>query len=782
MSRNVQPAQSFGTVGDSREAITPVPVAHQFASLIETSRGIVFEYRFEPPAFTHLLPTAADILVGDANQSLLEHLIFNGTPTHGPATDRVAWRRADGRVVWAEHSAWPLAIDGAVVGLYGWVRDITTQVNAEEELARKNQLLQGILDGAPDAIFVKDAQLRYTIVNHAAENLLGLSAADAIGKTVEDLLDAERAIEMMRMDTAALSSKSPTSMEFAIIAPSGEERIQSITKSVLRSSDNTIEALISIARDITDIKRSESILRNSELFVRAILDSLAAEIAILDYDGTISATNQAWDLAMDAVYSASYGIGDNYFDFLTTVAAPADGAPASIHKLMDAVAKGETSFGNTDLQVNCGPFHRWISLRLFRMSGGAGANIVAVHEDISDRKAADDELHEAHSLAQAASRAKSEFLSRMSHELRTPLNAILGFAQLLEMSEIPGTGKADVTQILKAGRHLLNLINEILDISRIEAGRLGLSPEPVLLREAISESVDLLRSLAAERQVEIHIDSRSDLDHSVVADKQRLKQILLNLLGNAIKFNRVGGTVDVSIATHGQAAMSIAITDSGYGIAPDKLPRVFDPFERLDAESSGEEGTGLGLAVAARLAEAMHGSITAASTLGVGSTFSVRLPRAADNLPAAPLAPSVDNDVATGVLSEISGRVLYIEDNDGNRQLMKRVVDQFAGITFEMAATGAEGLAAVTNLPTDVILLDLNLPDMSGRDVLREIKTNPSTRHIPVVIVTASVMKPIQRELQAMGAISVFAKPIAIPEMTAELMKLLEMKEIDTRD
>ncbi len=253
--------------------------------------------------------------------------------------------------------------------------------------------------------------------------------------------------------------------------------------------------------------------------------------------------------------------------------------------------------------------------------------VLAYTLNVDDRRRADDARRVAQEAAETANQAKSAFISRMSHELRTPLNAVLGFGQLLEVDKLTDDQHDSVSHILKAGRHLLDLINEVLDISRIEAGELALSPEPVLVSELIQEAVDLMRPAVNQRGIQLVVDRSGICDCYVFADRQRAKQILLNLLSNAVKYNRMRGTIALSCHQQEDARISISVADTGHGIAAERLGLLFVPFERLGAESSEVEGTGIGLALSKRLAEAMGGTIGATSTLGQGSIFSFDLPR-----------------------------------------------------------------------------------------------------------------------------------------------------------
>ncbi len=253
-------------------------------------------------------------------------------------------------------------------------------------------------------------------------------------------------------------------------------------------------------------------------------------------------------------------------------------------------------------------------------------DLISIGYDITESKKVEEALRTAKAGAEKASRAKNIFLSRMSHELRTPLNAILGFAQLLEMSDPSPADGESLGHIIRGGRHLLDLINEILDISRIETGRFALSPEPMSSRDAVMECLDLVQPMAKQRNIEMAIDKSWDRDIYIVADRQRLKQVMLNLLANAIKYNRSGGCVSLTCLMPGQGRLRMIVSDTGPGIASENLGKLFTPFERLGAEQTGVEGTGLGLALSRRLIEAMNGTIGVNSTVGVGSRFWVDLP------------------------------------------------------------------------------------------------------------------------------------------------------------
>ena len=378
--------------------------------------------------------------------------------------------------------------------------------------------------------------------------------------------------------------------------------------------------------------------------------------------------------------------------------------------------------------------------------------------DLTERKLVEQAAEAARSEAERANRAKSEFLSRMSHELRTPLNAVIGFAQLLELDDLAANQSEGVEQILKAGRHLLALINEVLDISRIESGTMSLSLEPVCLGNALAEALSLIRPLATEAEVSLRTDPTELAELHALADQQRLKQVLINVLSNAVKYNRRGGEIHVSCTQRPNARMEIAVADTGHGIAEDKLQRLFDPFDRLDAERTGVEGTGLGLALSLRLMEAMGGTITAESKLESGTTMRVQL--AAGQEPEDYAATR--NEAPSAANASPYGTVIYIEDNLSNVKLVERVIERFPAIRMIPAMQGRLGIDLARKHQPDLILLDLHLPDLHGRDVLQQLKDDPITAAIPVVILSADATTAEVKRLKAAGAAEYMTKPIDI--------------------
>jgi len=373
-------------------------------------------------------------------------------------------------------------------------------------------------------------------------------------------------------------------------------------------------------------------------------------------------------------------------------------------------------------------------------------------------RAVAEELRTAKEFAERASRAKDEFLSRMSHELRTPLNAILGFAQLLDRPDCTPIQRERTSYILRAGRHLLDLINEVLDIARIESGRVELSLEPVRVGEMLQEAVALLAPLAAERQVALFCNEEKD-PVFVLADRQRIKQVLLNLVSNAIKYHRPsGGTVRLAVTTAPNDRYRITVADDGPGIPEGYLERLWIPFDRLGAETGGEEGTGLGLALSKRLVEAMGGFMGVETGVDKGSTFWVQLPKAR--------SPLAELDPAKRRLAEqwngAQARILYIEDNLSNLRLLEHLLEDYPGLELMSAMQGQVGFDLAREHRPELILLDLHLPDLPGRDLLLKLRAEPTTREIPVIVLSADATPPQIQRLRAAGANDYLTKPINV--------------------
>jgi len=424
---------------------------------------------------------------------------------------------------------------------------------------------------------------------------------------------------------------------------------------------------------------------------------------------------------------------------------------------------------------------------------GEITHYIAIKEDITERKRIQDELKDlnnhleekikertldlenvnitlinANKEAQQANKAKIDFLSKMSHELRTPMNSILGFGQLLQMSDLTPIQEKGVQHILDSGKHLLNLINEVLDISRIESGRISISVEPVDVFEVIKEVTEGLQFSADQKHIKLICTPQNTTPVYVRADRQRLKQVLINLTNNAIKYNDEGGQVKITfdkrqVSNDGYTPIRISIEDNGWGIEEKNIEKIFVPFERIGAEKSNVEGTGLGLAVVKQLVELMGGNVGVKSIFGEGSTFWIELQESENHLERIQKTAALNQHQAT---ENGTGTILYVEDNQPNIELVEEIIGvKRKGVKLTIHMTGSGVIEKIKEAKPDLVLLDLNLPDKHGKDILREIKDDLEIRSIPVVIISADAMPNQISELKSIGAASYLTKPIEIKSL-----------------
>lgn len=411
-----------------------------------------------------------------------------------------------------------------------------------------------------------------------------------------------------------------------------------------------------------------------------------------------------------------------------------------------------------------------VSITALRDDYGDIIGYLLIGTDNSVRKQVELELKEATAVAEKANLAKSDFLSSMSHELRTPLSAILGFAQLIESGTPAPTPsqKRSIDQILQAGWYLLDLINEILDLALIESGKLSLSLEPILLAEVLHECKDMIETQAKKRDIRVTFP-QFESEFYVCVDRTRLKQVLINLLSNAIKYNTVGGSVIVSCLVTPQGMLRISIEDTGEGLSPEKLAQLFQPFNRLGQESKAEEGTGIGLVMTKRLVELMDGAIGVDSVVGKGSTFWFEL-----NLTHPPQHDYVTDESSTPAQPGFDKTMerqtlLYIEDNPANLMLVEDLIARRPDIRLLTAREAHRGLEIAKNTRPDVILMDINLPGISGSTALMLLANDELTAHIPVIALSANAIpSDIKKGLES-GFFRYLTKPIKVIEFMETL-------------
>lgn len=454
--------------------------------------------------------------------------------------------------------------------------------------------------------------------------------------------------------------------------------------------------------------------------------------------------------------------------------------PKDLDRLKSVMAEALETGG--EFEIDCdviwpdGSVHTLSSrAKVYRDKTGRAVRLSGVIWDITERKLAEELAGQAKEQAERANLAKSEFLSRMSHELRTPMNAILGFAQLLEMEELTERQKESVGQILSGGNHLLKLINEVLDIARIESGRISLSVEPVSVFEVIREACNLMQPIADGLVIDL-IEKLPDIGEVyVMADKQRLVQVLLNVLSNAIKYNVVGGKVEISCGESEGGRFRIRISDTGPGIPLEKLDRLFIPFDRLGPDQIEVEGTGLGLALSKRLTEAMGGVLGLEETTEHGSIFCLELPLA-EGMPQ--ISGQIGAVEGNSIELPFAGQpvILYIEDNVASAYLIEQVMATRPDVKLVLAMQGRLGLDLAREHTPALILLDLNLPDMHGKEVLVHLKQDPILSHVPVIVISADATERQIEELMNAGARAYLTKPFDITKLLGHLDEVLDTR------
>jgi PAS domain S-box-containing protein len=625
--------------------------------------------------------------------------------------------------------------------------EIAEHSRVEEELKRKSSELESIFLALPDLYFRISCD--GTILDHRAGHVQGLCIPVDLyrGKRLQEVLPPPIGERMCEAMDEVERTRELVYVEYELPL---EGEVHSYEARLLSLPDRQLMAVI---RDVSEQRAAEKALKRSEEYFRALIENAHDLTVIVDRTGKFVYQSPS----MKRMYGREQGetLGQNAWEFIH----PED-APAAAATLREVIAHPGTT-GHIDYRY----LHKDGSWRYTEAFGrtldpeSADQGVVINARDVTERKQAELAMQQAKAEAEQANHAKSEFLSRMSHELRTPMNSILGFGQLLARGELRPDQEKGVGHILKAGRHLLNLINEVLDISRIEANHQQLSLEPVHLGTVLDEALALIRPLAAQRGCTLK-DFAGTGDLYVHADRQRLVQVMLNLLSNAVKYNRPGGSVAISVEVEDDGACSVAVRDTGPGIPAERIGELFVPFARLGAEQTDVEGTGLGLALSQRLVEAMGGAITVESVPGEGSTFQVELRTAADPLRAigpARAAPPISAGAAPAT-------ILYIEDNLANLTLVESILAARPQYTLRSSLQGRMGLDLAWEHRPDLILLDLHLPDLPGSEVLRQLREDPRTAETPIVVISADATPRRIQQLRSAGCTAYLTKPLDVDE------------------
>ena len=665
-----------------------------------------------------------------------------------------------------------LEVNRVAVEHYGYTRDEflrmkITDIRPADDVPRLGEALEGSARAPAAAVRVKDGRVRDVDIASSPNEFGGRRAALVVATDVTELRRAQDALGkyarrldiLHEIDRAVIAAEAPEAIaEAALRRVRDLLDVPRVIVNLFDLEAGEVEWLAAVGR--RRVHRGPAV--RFSLSLMGDLEALRrGELQVIDVDA----------LSRGPEVEALLGSGVHVYMVVPMIAggeligglsfggAPGQFPDEHISIAQEVATQLAIAIAQARLHERVKRQAEELELRVLARTLELTAANEQLQEQIAERRRAEAE-------ADRAYRAKSDFLSRMSHELRTPLNGIIGFAQLLQLDAKSADERESVEHILKGGRHLLALINEVLDIARIEAGKLSISLEPVSVSDVVCSALDLVRPQAAARGVRLPAGMTSD--RYVTADRQRLQQVLLNLLSNAVKYNREHGEVAVSCEPGAEGRLRLIVSDTGAGIAPEMLDRLFTPFDRLGAEQTGIDGTGLGLALSKRVVEAMGGLIAVES--GQGRTaFTIDL-EASDGVAGAVAATDPDHHLHTG---RAQGTILYIEDNVANVRLLERIMRRRPAFALLSAMHGRQGVELAQAHRPDVIILDLHLPDLPGEEVLARLRTDARTCAVPVVILSADATPGQVTRLLAQGARAYLTKPLDLNELLSLLDEIL---------
>ncbi len=683
-------------------------------------------------------------------------------------------RRKDGSFYWVATTIVPFLDAYGRPYQYASIRTDITHIKATQE---RLQLLDHAIRDSTNGIIIADVRqpdMPVIFVNPAFEAITGYSAQEALGRNCRFLQGAETSqVELEKIRTA-LRQKIPVRAKLRNYRKDGTAFWNELFLDPVSDARSEVTHFVGIQHDVTEQVAIEEALRRSEERFRR--GQAYANIGTWDWD--IQSGALFWSERIAPLFGYPDGeLETSYDNFLAAI------HPDDRQFVMDAVnacvERGQEY--NIEHRV-VWPDGKVVWLHetgdVVRAGDGTPLHMLGVVQDVTRRRRAEEDAMRARDEAERANQAKSEFLARMSHELRTPLNAILGFGQLLESDSLepPSVSQREnIEQILKAGWHLLELINEVLDLAKIETGNIALSIENVGVADVVEECLATIVPLAEKHAIQL-VNATAECPRCVVhADRTRLKQVLLNLLSNAVKYNREQGVVTLHCSRPAPGRLRLCITDTGFGLTPQQQQHLFQPFNRLGAESSAVEGAGIGLIISRHMIELMGGCIGVESACGKGSTFWFEL-----NLSAEAAQPGV-NPLPDGALRSDSGscrRVLYVEDNPANLKLVAQILTRRADFDLITAHNGELGLELALRHRPELIILDINLPGMDGYEVRRMLRLYDETRDIPVIALSANAMPhDVGRAMKA-GFQAYVTKPLDIEKFLSAVDEVIQNKSL----
>ena len=631
---------------------------------------------------------------------------------------------------------------------------------------------QQLLDAAPDGIIVCDHAGKILLVNKQVEHMFGYTRDELIGSTIEKLVpESARARHGKHVSSFASTPRlRPMGSGLELHGPrkDGSELPVEISLSPVKVDGGMM--ITAGIRDVSDRRRLEKEAKRANAYLTSAVDAVENAFALFDEQDRVVMVNStarhllgsALDkpiigMRFDQLLEQALGVG--VFDF-------SNESRDTLYARW--IAYHASPSGTLDVRTGTG---RYLRVHEHKTAEQGTVTLIA---DVTDDVQREDELRHAREVAEAASAAKSEFLSSMSHELRTPLNAVLGFAQLLERDRKQPLSERQLERlghVLRGGEHLLRLIDDVLDLSRIEAGRISVSSEPVGVAEVLREVVTTLEPMAARAQITIETPTLGELP-AVTADRTRLAQILMNFGSNAIKYGKPGGHVAFEAGVNGRS-VRVTVVDDGIGIPADKQDKVFEPFQRAGQEAGPIEGTGIGLTISKRLAELMKGTVGFSTVEGKGSRFWVEIPVHREVSHGASEAVTTLSETSPLANTDRRHCIVYVEDNPSNIAFMRDLLDDFPSVELLTAPTAEIGLELVRTHRPQVVIMDINLPGMSGFEAVRRLRAWDETKDIPVIGLSAAALAKDIAEAKESGFYRYLTKPVKVDELMTTLEQLL---------
>jgi len=647
--------------------------------------------------------------------------------------------------------------------------EISEHHNVVRQLSKSQNSLKTLVKTIPDLVWVKDPEGVYLGCNPQFEKLYNVTEASIVGRTDYDFVDKELADFFRANDLKATETGKPTlNEEWLTFAVTGYHGLFETIKTPMYDDDGVLIGVLGVARDITRLKQSEDELHTSRSALLTLLNNLPFMAWMKDQDGHFVAVN--------ALFAQGCGAGA-----ITELIGKTDldiwpEELARSYRADDAMVMDTRMPKLVEEQIEADGVRSWYETYKAPLVANDGQvrGTVGFARDITARKTAEHALLEARDTAEAANQAKSEFLANMSHEIRTPMNGIIGMAQILQFTELTPEQQEYLQCLESSTNNLLSLLNDILDLSKIESGKLTLENTRFSLRQSIQEVVTTQISQIHQKRLKLTTNLADEIPDSLHGDPLRIKQILLNLLANAIKFTETGSISIAARVTGRQGStltLCLSVSDTGIGITPEALERIFAPFEQADNSTTRKYGgTGLGLTICRRLAELMGGRIWAESVAGQGSCFSVELPfelhEEQQMQQPEPVVPACTNGTR-------SLKLLLAEDNELNATTLVAILKKL-GHQIELACNGQQALDNLLRGTYDCILMDISMPVLGGNETTRIIREAElqTGQHIPIIALTAHALRGDREQFLDTGFDGYVAKPVDIQQLAAELTRL----------